>query len=111
MTIISFNTVRLVSKLKEAEDFLTAIGEMEGADFCKEHVALIKGGNFKELDKLEEYFKEDGDFYADGLVTSDRVHPRPSIEEVMEINCTMLQIRDKVFDAITLVLEEVRGNG
>ena len=106
MTIISFNTVRLVSKLKEAEDFLTAIGEMEGADFCKEHVALIKGGNFKELDNLE-----DGDFYADGLVTSDRVHPRPSIEEVMEINCTMLQIRDKVFDAITLVLEEVRGNG
>ena len=110
MTIISFNTVRLVSMLKEAEDFLTAIGEMEGADFCKEQATLLKGGDFKDFVKLEEYFKEDGDFYTDGLVTSDRVHPRPSIEEVMEMNCTMLQIRDKVSDAIKLVVEEVREN-
>lgn len=111
MTIISFNTVRLVSMLKEAEDFLTAIGEMEGTEFCKEQAALLKGGDFKELNTLKDYFKETGGFYADGIVTSDRVNPRPTIEEVMEMNLTMIQIKDKVFDAIKLVAEEAPWDG
>jgi len=110
MTIISFNTVRLVSMLKEAEGFLAAIGETGGADFCNRQAALLKSGDYKELGALRDYFNEEGGFYADGMVTSDRVHPSPSIEEVMEINCTMLQIRDKIFDTIKLVAEEVQGN-